>query len=101
MTILVTRAEQSYAPQTVSIPFTVATAQAYMVVTITRVAWPAGDVARASFVWADGSRGSALFRGDGATAVRIGTEKRAGITGGTVTVEVTQGCTSAITVESL
>lgn len=105
---IVNLASQPYAVGLQSFPVTVPAGVTSLDIVVTRVGWPSGHVAAASVVWSDGSGCGATFdggtqldfRGNPRTTAEITISKQPGVTQGTVTVNVLQALTAAITVNS-
>jgi hypothetical protein len=112
MTILVSLASQSFAPQTRNIPFTVAADVTQLVVTFTHGDWPeGGPVLRCTLLWGGVPAGNFTTSGGvvrdkagnptgGTIQTTLSTSKPPGFTSGVVEAVVLQTFISAILVES-
>lgn len=108
MATLKSVASKAYAVNTYTIPFTIPAGMAGLRFTFTRESWPAGLVASAEIDWSDGSKVSSSFSGGavvmGGVAITksfFEVPKPAGVTSGTAVVQVLQGLTTSILVESM
>ena len=98
---LLSRQQRAYAPQTVTLPFSVPQGTVGVLVTATRVSWPTGLVARLKVTWLDGDISYGDFEGGGNTAAKCACGVPPGLTEGTVDIVVYQDCTTAVTVEAM
>jgi hypothetical protein len=94
--------EREYAPQTRSLPFTVPVGTKQLIVSLTRVDWPAvGEVARIKITWPDGDTSILGFHGGvNGSLARGATVPPAGLNSGVADVEVLQTIRTAISVDA-
>jgi len=101
MTIIASVGSAFYAPQTITIPFSLTSNPAVVQVTLNRAAWPAGLVAKAGVAWSNGNTAFAWVYGGANGPVVQGMGVPAGVTTGSVQIEVAQGASTSVLVETL